>query len=228
MLISLFGVPFLLSFVTPGGAFPKPLSSEEEKKQILLFETGTETEKQEAKKVLIEHNLRLVAHIAKKYNNFPQDQEDLISIGTIGLIKAISSYDSKKCIRLATYASRCIENEILMSLRASKKFSRDISLQEPIGTDGEGNEISMIDLLRGEEDNYAENLDLKAQKKQLQKILDTVLTPREQTVIKARYGLCDDKEVTQKEIGKRLHISRSYVSRIEKKALKKLFDSLNT
>ena len=132
MVIELLGSIFLLSFVSGSGSFPKPLSAEEEKKYIEQFESGTQQQKQQAKDILIERNLRLVAHIAKKYNGFQKDPEDLISIGTIGLIKAVSSYNSAKGIRLATYASRCIENEILMSLRAAKKHSQDISLQVPI------------------------------------------------------------------------------------------------
>ena len=172
---------------------------------------------------MIERNLRLVAHIAKKYNGFQKDPEDLISIGTIGLIKAVSSYNSAKGIRLATYASRCIENEILMSLRAAKKHSQDISLQDPIGTDRDGNEIVMLDIISAENDNIAEQLDLKMQIKLLYEKLKTSLKDREQLVIELRYGLYGEKEVTQQEIAKLLGISRSYVSRIEKKALKKLY-----
>ncbi len=223
MVIELLGSIFLLSFVSGSGSFPKPLSAEEEKKYIEQFESGTQQQKQQAKDILIERNLRLVAHIAKKYNGFQKDPEDLISIGTIGLIKAVSSYNSAKGIRLATYASRCIENEILMSLRAAKKHSQDISLQDPIGTDRDGNEIVMLDIISAENDNIAEQLDLKMQIKLLYEKLKTSLKYREQLVIELRYGLYGEKEVTQQEIAKLLGISRSYVSRIEKKALKKLY-----
>ncbi len=223
MVIELLGSIFLLSFVSGSGSFPKPLSAEEEKKYIKQFESGTQQQKQQAKDILIERNLRLVAHIAKKYNGFQKDPEDLISIGTIGLIKAVSSYNSAKGIRLATYASRCIENEILMSLRAAKKHSQDISLQDPIGTDRDGNEIVMLDIISAENDNIAEQLDLKMQIKLLYEKLKTSLKDREQLVIELRYGLYGEKEVTQQEIAKLLGISRSYVSRIEKKALKKLY-----
>ena len=219
---------FMFSFVSGSASFPKPLSAEEEKKYISQFETGTEEEKQQAKDILIERNLRLVAHIAKKYNGFQKDQEDFISIkytlmGPIGLIKAVSSYHSEKGIRLATYASRCIENEILMSLRASKKYNQDVSLQDPIGTDRDGNEIVILDIISAENDNIAEQIDLKMQTKQLYKNLKSVLKDREKLVIELRYGLYGGEEVTQQEIAKMLGISRSYVSRIEKKALKKLY-----
>ena len=223
MVIELLGSIFLLSFISRSGSFPKPLSAEKEKKYIEQFESGTQQQKQQAKDILIERNLRLVAHIAKKYNGFQKDPEDLISIGTIGLIKAVSSYNSAKGIRLATYASRCIENEILMSLRAAKKHSQDISLQDPIGTDRDGNEIVMLDIISAENDNIAEQLDLKMQIKLLYEKLKTSLKDREQLVIELRYGLYGEKEVTQQEIAKLLGISRSYVSRIEKKALKKLY-----
>ena len=214
---------FMFSFVSGSASFPKPLSAEEEKKYISQFETGTEEEKQQAKDILIERNLRLVAHIAKKYNGFQKDQEDFISIGTIGLIKAVSSYHSEKGIRLATYASRCIENEILMSLRASKKYNQDVSLQDPIGTDRDGNEIVILDIISAENDNIAEQIDLKMQTKQLYKNLKSVLKDREKLVIELLFGLYGGEEVTQQEIAKMLGISRSYVSRIEKKALKKLY-----
>lgn len=221
--VAVFGMFFMFSFVSGSSSFPKPLSAEEEKKYITLFETGTQEQKQEAKDILIEHNLRLVAHIAKKYSGFQKDQEDFISIGTIGLIKAVSSYNAQKGIRLATYASRCIENEILMSLRASKKYSQDISLQDPIGTDRDGNEIVMLDIISAENDNIAEQIDLKMQTKQLYQNIKSVLKDREKLVIELRYGLYGGEEVTQQEIAKMLGISRSYVSRIEKKALKKLY-----
>ncbi len=228
MLIGLLSSFFMFSFVSYSSSFPKPLSSEEEKNYLLQYENGNEEEKQEARNILIEHNLRLVAHIAKKYSGFQKDSEDLISAGTIGLIKAVSSYDSSKCIRLATYASRCIENEILMLLRASKKYSHDASLQDPIGTDRDGNEIVIMDVMSADNDNIAEQVDLKIQTKKLYEKLRTVLKERERLVIELRYGLNGEKEVTQQEIAKMLGISRSYVSRIEKKALKKLNSEMNS
>ncbi|NLK38165.1 MAG: RNA polymerase sporulation sigma factor SigK [Epulopiscium sp.] len=228
MLSGLLSSFFILSFVSYSSSFPKPLSQEDEKKYLELYATGTEEEKQEARNILIEHNLRLVAHIAKKYAGFQKDSEDLISAGTIGLIKAVSSYDASKCIRLATYASRCIENEILMLLRSSKKYSQDVSLNDPIGTDRDGNEIVIMDVISAENDTIAEQVDLKIQTKKLYEKLRTVLKERERLVIEMRYGLNGEKEVTQQEIAKILGISRSYVSRIEKKALKKLNSEMNS
>lgn len=228
MLAGLFSSLFMFSFVSYSSSFPKPLSPEEEEKYISLFEDGNESEKQEARNILIEHNLRLVAHIAKKYHGFQRDTEDLISAGTIGLIKAVSSYDSTKCIRLATYASRCIENEILMLLRASKKHNQDVSLNDPIGTDRDGNEIVIMDVISAENDNIAEQVDLKIQTKKLYDKIKTTLKEREQLVIEMRYGLNGEKETTQQEIAKILGISRSYVSRIEKKAIKKLNAEMNS
>lgn len=222
MLTGLLGSFFMFSFVSCGSSFPKPLSPEDEKKFIALFENGDEKERKEAKDILIEHNLRLVAHIAKKYNGFQKENEDLISVGTIGLIKAVSSFDSSKCIRLATYASRCIENEILMTLRASKKFSQDISLQEPIGTDRDGNEIVMLDIIHAENDSIIDQVDLKIQTQRLYNKMKAALKDREKLVLEMRYGLNGCEESTQQEIAQLLGISRSYVSRIEKKALQKL------
>lgn len=227
MSFGLLGACFMFSFVSGNGSFPKPLPAEEEKKWLFLLENGSQSEKQEAKNVLIEHNLRLVAHIAKKYGGFQKNNDDYISIGTIGLIKAIASYDSSKCIRLATYASRCIENEILMTIRASKKYSQDISLQDPIGSDRDGNEIVIMDVISADNDNIAEQVDLKIQTKKLYEKMQTALSDREKLVITLRYGLDGGEEATQQTIAKMLGISRSYVSRIEKKALKKLNNELN-
>lgn len=223
MLVWIFHCLFLFAYVTGGNSFPKPLSAQEEKQVLEKFANGSE----EAKNILIERNLRLVAHIVKKYTMFHNDQEDLISIGTIGLMKGIASFDPKRNIRLATYAARCIENEILMSIRANKKRSGEVFLQEPIGKDKEGNEITMIDIIRSDNDDIEEQVDLKIQIKKLYEKIKTALHDREKLVIELRYGLIDGEEVTQKEIAQMLGISRSYVSRIEKKALKKLFLEMN-
>lgn len=204
------------------GSFPKPLSKEKETECLRQFRNGTEEEKANAKELLILHNLRLVAHIAKKYNSIQKDMEELISIGTVGLIKAILSYDAEKSIRLATYASRCIENEILMSLRASKKYQNDLSLYEPIGTDRDGNEIVMLDVINSDTPDFADRLDFSIQSKKMLLAVRESLTERERTVIGLRYGLYQQDILTQQEIASLLGISRSYVSRIEKKALKKL------
>ena len=166
--------------------------------------------------------MRLVAHIAKKYINTDYDMEDLISIGSIGLIKAIDSFNVEKEIRLATYASRCIDNELLMLMRSSKKQSREVYLSEPIGIDKEGGTIDLLDILVAEEKDVVEQLDLSEKVKRLYELLESKLTQREKEIIYLRYGLRCGEETTQKEIGERLGISRSYVSRIEKKALKKL------
>lgn len=201
--------------------FQKPLSAAEEAHYIQVLQEGDSGEAARAREILIERNLRLVAHIAKKYQNVDEDMEDLISIGTIGLIKAISSFDAGKG-KLSTYASRCIDNELLMLLRSKKKSSKEVSLFEPIGTDKEGNEINLLDIIEHEQEDVAEQMDLYENVRKLEKLLDKVLTEREREIIFLRYGLATGKEVTQREIGEKLHISRSYVSRIEKKALSKL------
>lgn len=206
-------------YITGNQSFPQPLSYEEEKFYLKRFKEGDN----EAKNILIEHNLRLVAHIVKKYNNGDRDMDDLISIGTIGLIKAIGSFDLDKGTRLATYAARCIENELLMMLRSEKKQTKEVSLQEPIGIDKEGNEISLMDVLENENNGeIIDAVDLKIKIKELYNKMKSVLKSREKTVIELRYGLVNDVEKTQREIAGILGISRSYVSRIEKKALKKL------
>ncbi len=176
----------------------------------------------EARDKLIEHNLRLVAHIAKKYTVNFRDSEDLISLGTIGLIKGINSFDGSKGTRLATYAARCIENEILMLMRSSKKSQGDVSLNDPIGTDKEGNQILLIDIIGTDEDDVIKEIESKIQTKKLYKNIDKLLDEREKEIIRLRYGLWDGSEKTQREIAKSLGISRSYVSRIEKKAISKL------
>ena len=201
--------------------FQKPLSAAEEAHYIQVLQEGDDQEAAKAREILIERNLRLVAHIAKKYQNVDEDMEDLISIGTIGLIKAISSFDAGKG-KLSTYASRCIDNELLMLLRSKKKSSREVSLFEPIGTDKEGNEINLLDIIEHEEEDVTEQMALCENVRKLEKLLDKVLTGREREIIFLRYGLATGREVTQREIGEKLHISRSYVSRIEKKALSKL------
>lgn len=205
--------------------FQQPLSAEQEAQYIQLLQSGNPKETAAAREILIEKNLRLVAHIAKKYQNVDENMEDLISIGTIGLIKAISSFDAGKG-KLSTYASRCIDNELLMLLRTKKKSSREVSLFEPIGTDKEGNEISLLDVIEQEQEDIIEQIDLKENTHRLMKIMGEVLTPREKQIIELRYGIITGEEVTQREVGERFHISRSYVSRIEKRALLKLREGL--
>lgn len=200
--------------------FQKPLTIEEEKFYLQKYQQGD----REARDILIERNLRLVAHVVKKYQGLGEDPEDLISIGTIGLIKAVSTYDMEKGSRLATYAARCIDNELLMMLRNKKKTSRDVSLYEPIGTDKEGNEIHLLDIVEGKEEDITETCIQKENTRKLYQFLKEVLTPLEYDVIKYRYGLYGNTEMTQRVIGKRLGISRSYVSRIEKNAVLKLRD----
>ena len=202
------------------GSFPKPLSQEEEQHYLALAAQGD----LQARNILIERNLRLVAHIVKKYQGVDEDLDDLISIGTIGLIKAVSTYDMTKGSRLATYAARCIDNELLMMLRSRKKFSREVSLYEPIGTDKEGNEIHLLDIVEGKEQDITDQCIQKERILKLHVFLREVLSPLEYEVIKYRYGLFGEKELTQRVLGKRLRISRSYVSRIEKNAVLKLRD----
>lgn len=208
---------FFVAYVK-NNTFPKPLSKEEEKEMIQKMQDGDEN----ARNKLIEHNLRLVAHIVKKFENTGEDTEDLISIGTIGLIKGIESFSSGKGTKLATYAARCIENEILMHLRAIKKTKKDIYLQDPIGQDKEGNEISLIDILESENEDITELIELHMELSKIQKYLK-VLDKREKQVLIARFGLSNTEELTQREIAQKLKISRSYVSRIEKRALMKVF-----
>jgi RNA polymerase sporulation-specific sigma factor len=204
--------------VSGNGSFPRPLEPEEEEYHLKKFAEGSE----DSKNILIEHNLRLVAHIVKKYSNIGKDVDDLISIGTIGLIKAISTFDPSKNTRLATYAARCIENEILMAIRADKKTKGEVSLQEPIGTDKEGNEISLMDILGTDPDSVMDEVEFKMQVRNLYKKMSTVLKKREKMVLEMRYGLANGKNRTQREIAQMLGISRSYVSRIEKRAISKL------
>lgn len=212
----------MFSYFTGNSSFPQPLSPEEERYYLDKYKEGDNI----AKNILIERNLRLVAHIVKKYTGVNKEVDDLISIGTIGLIKAISSYDLDKGTRLATYAARCIENEILMSIRSSKKQRNEISLQAPIGTDKEGNEIALIDILCNDSESILEQVDFKIRLKKLYQKMKTALKRREKDVLEMRYGLETGDEKTQREIADLLGISRSYVSRIEKKAIKKLSDEL--
>lgn len=207
-----------VSFVK-NNAFPQPLDEKEEEIQINLLKKGDE----KARNTLIEHNLRLVAHVVKKFENTGEDIEDLISIGTIGLIKGIESYQSNKGTKLATYAARCIENEILMHLRSLKKVRKDVSLHDPIGTDKEGNEITLIDVLGTEQDEVINKVQFKIEKAKVYNFLH-ILDDREKEVVIGRFGLINGEEKTQREIAKELGISRSYVSRIEKRALMKLFN----
>lgn len=209
-----------MGYIANNNTFPKPLTPEEEEKYLELYKKGDE----EAKNVLIERNLRLVAHVVKKFANTGEDMDDLISIGTIGLIKAINTFNESKGNRLATYAARCIENEILMNLRSTKKTKLEVSLQEPIGVDKEGNEISLMDVLGTDSDAIIDEITNKFQLKKLRDKVGTVLEEREKKVIELRYGLHDGKVRTQRETAKILGISRSYVSRIEKRAIIKLFN----
>lgn len=214
------GISLLLSYIT-SNAFPQPLSEEEEQKYLELWRQGD----QKARNILIEHNLRLVAHIAKKFENTGEDNDDLISIGTVGLIKAINTYNMEKGTKLATYAARCIENEILMHLRATKKNRSEVSLYDPIGTDKEGNEIALIDVL-GSDQDVAEIVENSYERQRvMQKV--NVLTPREKKVLAMRFGLFQGLRRTQRDIARKMGISRSYVSRIEKKAIQKLLKELS-
>lgn len=209
---------FFAGYIGGKGNFPKPLSKEEEEKYIKRMFAGDE----QAKNILIERNLRLVAHLAKKYSSSSQDNDDLISIGTIGLIKGISSFKAEKGTRLATYAARCIENEILMSMRSSKKHQNEVSINDKIGVDSEGNEIALIDIL---EDTSPEISDRVASRIETSRMYDCIkkcLTEREAEIISLRFGLGGQEEWTQSEVAKKFGISRSYVSRLEKKAILKL------
>lgn len=201
--------------------FKKPLSPEEEKYYLAKYREGD----MEARNLLIEHNLRLVAHVAKKYQTPEQDMDDLISIGIIGLIKAVMTFDSEKNSRLGTYAARCIENELLMMLRSRKKLTREVSMYEKIGVDQEGRELRLMDVLESEPVDVLGNLEMQKNICRLHACIKQVLSDRELLVICERYGLYGKKEKTQREIAADLGISRSYVSRLEKKALEKLRES---
>ena len=199
-------------------SFPKPLTSEEERCYLERYRNGDE----DAKNILIEKNLRLVAHIVKKYNNSGRDMDELIAIGIVGLVKAVNTFDADKGNRIVTYAARCIENELLMMLRSERKLTREVSLYDPIGTDKEGNEISLLDIVENPEMDIADRIALKGSIHQLYDNLDRLLSSREKEIICRRYGLGGQPAATQKDIAEKLGISRSYVSRIEKRALEKL------
>ena len=198
--------------------FLSPLNATEEKEYLRRQKEGD----QEAKKVLIERNMRLVAHISKKYQNSEEEMEDLISIVTIGLIKAVSTFQEDHGSKLATYAARCIENELLMYFRSKKKSSKEVSLYEPIGTDKEGNQIQLMDIVEVDEKDVVEQLELKRQIVRLYELIPDVLDEREKEILQMRYGLRNKNPVTQREIAQKMNISRSYVSRIEKRAREKL------
>ena len=208
--------------VTSASSFPKPLSAAEERRLVALLESGDSA----ARDTLIEHNLRLVAHIVKKYSGERVEQDDLISIGTIGLIKAVGTFNSEKKIRLATYAARCIENEILMYFRSLKKSAQDVLISDPVDTDKDGNTLTLIDII-SDDTNIVDEIDLKIKSRQLKQFLFERLDAREREILIYRYGLGGGEDMTQREVAKRLGISRSYVSRIEKKALEKLRASFN-
>ena len=198
--------------------FPKPLTAREERECLERLKEGD----QEARMALIEHNMRLVAHVVKKYQYTDYDTEDLLSVGTIGLIKAVNTFNVDRGSRLATYAAKCVENEILMLLRAHKKYSKEVSLYEPIGVDKDGETVSLVDVVEMENRNTLEELILDQDIKELYQAFKKCLKPNEQTVVQMRYGLFGSKEYTQREIAQAIGISRSYVSRIEKKAVEKL------
>lgn len=214
---------FMILHVQNGGEFPKPLSKKEEEQYLSDW---YERHDDKAKEKLIEHNLRLVAHIVKKYNIPPAEQDDMISIGTIGLIKAINSYKPNKKTHLSTFAARCIENEILMQFRSKKKTAQDVYMYDPIDIDKEGNALTLSDIISDDED-MIENIDTKIKSKKLYSYIFESLDEREKQIIFYRYGLFGYDELTQREVAKRMSISRSYVSRIEKHALKKLYERFN-
>lgn len=222
LLMRLFEQIMLLTGFVGGGAFPKALTAEEEKKYIKLYSAGD----MNARNTLIEHNLRLVAHITKKYSN-ESNSEDLISIGIVGLIKGINTFDPEKNHKLSAYISRCIENEVLMNLRSTKKLNNEISLDESIGTDKEGNNLTFADILPAENNDIIDSLAAKMNAARLYKAIDAALNNAEKDIIIRRYGLFDRNRLTQREVAEMMGISRSYVSRIEKRALKKLAEELN-
>lgn len=213
------GMLFLALHVTVSSSFPQPLSAEEERKFFERMKNGDN----EARNQLVEHNLRLVAHIIKKYYSNSAEQDDLISIGTIGLIKAVSTFDYEKGTRFATYAARCIENEILMYFRNKKKYAQDVSFSDTIDMDKDGNSLSLMDVL-ADDHSVTEDIEWKLQSEKLYEVIERTLNFREKEIVYLRYGLNGKKAYTQREVANRLGISRSYVSRIEKKALSVLKD----
>ena len=209
---------FVIGYISKNSLFPEPLNAEEEKMYLQMLENGDK----EARTILIERNLRLVAHVCKKYSNNNTDLDDLISIGTIGLIKGIDSFNYKKGVRLATYVSRCIDNEILMHFRATKKLNNEVYLNEPIGKDKDDNVVTLQEVLENDERSVEESVDLKMKVKLLYEKMKSILKDRERTIIELRFGLDGHKPKTQIEIAHEMGISRSYVSRIETKAIGKL------
>lgn len=212
---------FFTGMVQDKGTFPKPLSPEEEKKYLTLAREGDEA----AKEILIRHNMRLVAHIVKKYVG-AAETDDLLSVGSIGLIKAINTYRDGKGTQLATYTARCIENEILMLLRSGKKHKNNVSLTDPVGTDKDGNELTLIDLLSEKEESVFAQVEKSIQHDKFVSVLKKILTEREYSIISMRYGLDDGAPLPQREVAKKLGISRSYISRIEKRAIEKAREHL--
>ncbi|MBE7088349.1 MAG: sigma-70 family RNA polymerase sigma factor [Clostridiales bacterium] len=219
----LFNKIFLFTgLVQKGGTFPNPLSAEDEKKYLALAQNGDK----EAKNILVKHNMRLVAHVVKKYSG-AAETDDLMSVGSIGLIKAINTFKAGKGTQLATYTARCIENEILMLIRASKKHKNTVSLQDTIGVDKDGNELTLIDLLAEKEESVFSQVEKSIQREKFVKLLRETLSEREFSILSMRYGLIDDIALPQREVAKKLGISRSYISRIEKRAIEKARESLN-
>lgn len=210
-------ITFFAGSIVSGSSFPKPLTKQEEAEYLNRLKHGD----QEAREKLITHNMRLVAHVVKKYSG-SAETDDLISVGSIGLIKAINTFNPQKGTGLATYTARCIENEILMLLRANKKFKNDVSLNEPVGSDKDGNELTLIDLLCAKEEEVFQRVDKSIEREKLLNTMKTILTKREFTVMCLRYGLKGSRTYAQREVAAMLKISRSYISRIEKKALEKL------
>ncbi|HCC34190.1 MAG TPA: RNA polymerase subunit sigma-70 [Ruminococcaceae bacterium] len=200
---------FVLHVSGSSGSFPRPLTSSEERELLIQYKNGD----LDARSKLIEHNLRLVAHIIKKYYSSSKDQEDLISIGTVGLIKAVSTFDTEKGARLATYAARCIENEILMFFRYQKKNAQDVFINDPIDTDKDGNALTLLDVI-ADDDSFVDNIDLNMKIARLDEFMRRALSPRERNIIEMRYGLYGSGELTQREVAKKLGISRSYVSEL--------------
>ncbi len=213
---------FFTGLVKQKGTFPKPLSPEDEKKYLALARAGNK----EAKDILVKHNMRLVAHIVKKYTG-SAETDDLLSVGSIGLIKAINTYQEGKGTQLATYTARCIENEVLMLIRSGKKHKNTISINDPVGTDKDGNELTVLDLLAEKEENVFSQVEKSIQKEKFVKMLKGILNMREYMIISLRYGLEDGVPMPQREVAKKLSISRSYVSRIEKRAIEKARQNLN-
>lgn len=213
---------FFTGLVQSKGTFPKPLSPQDEKKYLALAREGNK----EAKEILIKHNMRLVAHVVKKYSG-AAETDDLISVGSIGLIKAINTFQEGKGTALATYTARCIENEILMLLRSGKKHKNNVSLTDPVGTDKDGNELTLMDLLSEKEENVFSQVEKSIQREKFIAVLKKFLSEREFTIISLRYGLEDGTALPQREVAKKLGISRSYISRIEKRAIEKARENLN-